>query len=405
MEVHGSGHSRGYPVGQLYRLATEAVNAEEARVIANNSSPSAHTIRRAQEIIEAIGLDLGGLCVYTEAATGGYCVTPVLAALSGAYRVFALARDSRFGTAAQAFAATRSFAELAGVCERVLFVTDKRPSDLAEVDIVTNSGHVRPIDAETVGWLKPTAVVPLMYESWEWRPQDVDLGACRVSGIAVAGTDETHPLVGITDYLGMMAVKLLLDGGIEVIGTRLLIWSDNKFGPYIASTLAFVGAEVSLVCPPELWQAIGDAGRCIRYLGDILDVDQSADLMQKVDALVLAMSPNDTLWIGQKSQAELEADALAKTWPDVCIAQFCGAVDRRVIRESGLRAIPHVEPPPQHMGILPSDLGLVPMLRLQAGGLKVGELLARARLAGFSPQAAVESSVQAGYGQHLLRER
>lgn len=374
-------------------------------MIANHYSPSAHTLRRAKEIIETIGLDLEGLCVYTEAATGGYCVTPVLAALSGAYHVFALARDSRFGTAAQTFAATRSFAELAGVCERVRFVTDKRPLDLSIADVVTNSGHVRPIDAETVGWLKPTAVVPLMYESWEWRPQDVDLGACRARGIAVAGTDETHPLVGIIDYLGMMAVKLLLDGGIEVIGTRLLIWSDNKFGPYIASTLVSVCAEVSLVCPTELWQAIGDAGRCIRYLGHSLNVYQSEDLMQKVDALVLAMSPNDTLWIGRKSQAVLEADALAKIWPDVCIAQFCGVVDRTAIQESGLRAIPHEEPPPQHMGILPSDLGLVPMLRQQAGGLKVGEFLARARLAGFSPQAAVESSVQAGYGQHPPRER
>ena len=36
-----------------------------------------------------------------------------------------------------------------------------------EADVVTNSGHVRPIDAETVAWMKPTAVVPLMYEAWE----------------------------------------------------------------------------------------------------------------------------------------------------------------------------------------------------------------------------------------------
>jgi hypothetical protein len=33
--------------------------------------------------------------------------------------------------------------------------------------------------------------------------------------------------------------------------------------------------------------------------------------------------------------------------------------------------------------------------------LKVGEILARARLAGCSPQVAVERAVQAGYGQRL----
>lgn len=367
--------------------------------------PNAHTVKRAKQIIEAIGLDLTDLCVYTEAATGGYCVTPVLAALAGARRVFALAKDSRFGTAEQAFAATGAFARLAGVLEGMTFVTDKRPIDLSEVDILTNSGHIRPIDQATIAWLKPTAVVSLMYEAWEFRAPDLDLQACNARGIAVAGTDESHPLAGIRDFLGIMALKLLLDGGIEVVGTQVLIWSDNRFWSDIASTLAAVGAEVSIVCPHELWHTSSGAGLGIRYIGDVDDLPQRIDHMAGAETLILVMSPTDTVWIGQKGQAVVEVEALATVAPGVCVAQFCGAVDRDALQENGLRAIPDEEPPPQHMGVLPSDLGLVPMLRLQAGGLKVGELMARQRLAGSSPQAAVDRVVEAGFGQRLLSQR
>ena len=62
-------------------------------------------------------------------------------------------------------------------------------------DIVTNSGHVRPIDARIAGWMRPDAVVPLMFEAWEidMGRDDVDLAALRDRGIRYAGTNERHP--------------------------------------------------------------------------------------------------------------------------------------------------------------------------------------------------------------------
>lgn len=42
-------------------------------------------------------LDLSGLTTLTEAATGAYCVTPVIAALANAYQAYALTRPSGYG--------------------------------------------------------------------------------------------------------------------------------------------------------------------------------------------------------------------------------------------------------------------------------------------------------------------
>jgi hypothetical protein len=50
----------------------------------------------------------------TEAASGAYAVTPVLAAMAKAASVFALARTSRYGTSAEVSAETVALARMAG---------------------------------------------------------------------------------------------------------------------------------------------------------------------------------------------------------------------------------------------------------------------------------------------------
>ncbi|MBV8078339.1 MAG: hypothetical protein JO284_18150, partial [Planctomycetaceae bacterium] len=170
-------------------------------------------------VIGRCRLDLSGATVLTEAATGAYVVTPVLAAMSGAKRVFAIARPSRFGTVQDVTDQTLGVAHAAGVPGIIEVITERSPEVIAQADVITNTGHVRPIDSEMVAGMKPTAVVPLMYESWEFRASDVDLDACRQRRISVAGTNERHPAVDVFSYLGIMAVKLLLDAGVAVYGS------------------------------------------------------------------------------------------------------------------------------------------------------------------------------------------
>ncbi len=47
--------------------------------------------------IEKFDLNLEGLTVFTEAATGNYLYTPIAAALAGAEQVFAITEDSKYG--------------------------------------------------------------------------------------------------------------------------------------------------------------------------------------------------------------------------------------------------------------------------------------------------------------------
>ena len=169
----------------------------------------------AERCINQLELSLEGVTVYTEAASGPYVFDPVLAAMSGARRVYAVTADSSYATSADVERATMEAAAFAGVADRILVTTQKFADQLGESDIITNSGFVRPIDATTLRSLKATAVVPLMWETWEFRDSDLDLDACQSLGILVMGTDEGRPPFPMYSYVGLLALKLLFELGLD----------------------------------------------------------------------------------------------------------------------------------------------------------------------------------------------
>jgi hypothetical protein len=346
----------------------------------NDLCPGLHPkrlIKLMSAAIERCHLDLSGIVVLTEAASGAYVVTPVLAAMAGAKRVFALTRHTRHGTVDAITAQTLELGRLAGIAAYIDVITEKSPEIVGKADVVTNSGHVRPIDAEMVSWMKSTAVIPLMYEAWEFRPEDIDLGACRQRGIAVAGTNECHPAVDVFSYLGVMAVKLLLDAGVAVYRSRVLVLCDNPFGPFIAQGLRSAGAIVEMADGLAAASAAGDA-----------------------DAILVALKPRTYPLLGPS-----EAAVLAERYLGAAVAQFWGDLDRTALSVAGVPCWPLEAPALGHMGILPSAVGPDPIVRLQAAGLKVGQVMARMNLSRPGPGgegAVVAAAVASGFGQAIV---
>lgn len=268
-------------------------------------------------------------------------MTPVIAALAGA-EVTALAKQTDYGNVDEIFDQTRTLADSCGVWDRIEIVESLDDRHLASVDIVTNSGHLRPLDANRVSRMRPGAVIPLMYESWELRASDVDLDACRRRGVRVGGTNERHPAVGVFDYLGLIVVKTALCEGHCLIGERCLVISDNDFGKYVHRSLEANGATVYTV------RCAANASR------------------EQWDIVVIATTP--PLCGGQVTGLDgLDASLWCQLWGDV---ERPGA--------TGVWS-PRDEPKRGHMGIGLSVLGPTPVVKLQAGGLKCGELMLEAR--------------------------
>ncbi len=350
----------------------------------------ARLLRLLNETVAALELDLAGLVVLTEAASGPYMVTPVLAALAGADRVLALTRDSRYAPASIVIAQTQALAAWAGLSVAhagaigagglapAIGIHTVRSADLfAAADIVTNLGFVRPLDAAAVSALKPTAVVPLMCEAWEVRPDDVALDVCRQRGIPVLGTNEDHPAVDVFAYSGPLCLKLLFDAQIEVHKSRIVIVSGDQFGPVIEHALARAGAAV-------------------RRFPDLRNIPP-ADLVG-ADALIIADYTRPDMILGP--DGDLTGADLARTCPAATVVQFAGRVAVTDLTRAGIAVHPGLEFGPHRMAVTLAGLGPRPVVELHAAGLKVGELAARARLTGV-PSAALTTVY---FGGHVIGE-
>jgi hypothetical protein len=303
----------------------------------------------AARAVDDLQLDLEGTTVLTEAATGPYAVTPVLAAMAGARQVHAVTAATRHGSVEDVIAQTMDLATRRGVADRISITTELTDELFAAADVVTNSGHLRPIDAGRVGAMRGDAVLSLMFEAWEIDAgrQDVDLAALAERGIAVAGTNERHPAIDVFGYLGSMAVLQLADAGVAAYRARVLLVCDNPFLEHMERGLRDAGADVHSVATL-----------------DVTGEDPPPD------AVVVACTPTG----GSVLTAD-ELRALGGAWPDTVVTQYWGDLDRRAAAEAGVEVWPACPPSPGHMGVLPSRVGPEPIVRLQAGGLKVAEVL------------------------------
>lgn len=319
--------------------------------------------------VGALDLNLKGKTVLTEAASGPYVVTPILAAIAGA-KVFAFTRNTRYGNVQDIFSETRKLmAECHSMDLDIHLIEELTPEIIAEVDMMTNSGHLRPLNEEKLKHAKDGLVIPLMYEAWEWRDEDMDLGYIRKRGFQLGATNERHPDVDVFNYLGDMALKLIFDAGICPYNNRFILICNNDFGPYIAKVL---GKNCSgLLVVDEDKNQDKYQGMPIEWMGGFPQVTIPGSY-RDAEAVLFTAYPFTQEWIGDSHPVSL--DNLKSQLSDPYILRYCGDLSVADLDKAGVRYFPsHVAS--GHMGVLPSAVGFDPTIRLQAGGLKAGEAL------------------------------
>lgn len=342
-------------------------------------------------------LDLSDLVVFTEAATGYFSLTPIIAALAGAKEVIALGADSEYGSFSEARKNIQQLARIYG-CERTIKITkEKLKDEVGDADIVTNLGFVRPIDKTMIGWMKPTACIPLMWEPWEYRPQDIDLDECVKKGIVVLGTNESSELLRTFDFVGMLAVKLLLELDIEVLMSSVLVVGGGIFGRATVEMLKRVGAKVG-------WLTITEVGSRRQNLRVDSEIPSWTDItlecnnfIRNADAIVIVEHHERGELFGLQGRCSF--GDLARMNKGIVVAHICGTVDENELKDSGLNYIPKEIRKGGYMSVSTAYVGPRPLIDLHTAGLRVGELLARARLNGKDIDEAKREAITYGPGK------
>lgn len=344
--------------------------------------------RIIQQALKKFDLDLSHLRVLTEAATGYYILTPLIAATADAEKVYALTRDSEYGSAKAVAEETLALAKRWNVDQKIEIILSREDERIGQADIVTNLGFVRPIDKDLINRLKETAVIPLMYESWEFREGDIDVIECKRRGIPILGTNEHIPELDTFNYIGPLAIKLAFELEIEVVHSKVTIVGGGVFGESAVKAFQLLGADVAHV----------DVDRSIR-----LDIRGLKELA-KSDLLVFVEYLSDDLLLGDTGQLTLKK--LLQVNPSISIAHILGVVDIEAIERSRIPHAPKKIERPRHMSVTTAYLGPKPLIDLHAAGLKVGESMARARLNGLTSQESIQAVLQSSspaqvFGKYL----
>lgn len=335
---------------------------------------------RLRAIISQFDLDLNGLTVYTEAGSGAYALNPIITALAGARKVYAQAEDSRFMSASDAIKHVEKQVQKYNVAEKVEVFKGRDYDRLAVTDIVTNSGFVRPIDQKLIEELKPTAVIPLMWETWEYRPEDFDLDACKKKGILVLGTNEQASPCDMGDFIGYSALKLIFELGFDG-GKILLLGSPPLPSVPIISMLRKINIEVT-------W--VSDSADSDVSYKDFRDYFVNNG--HKYDLTMFAEHHEPILLFGKKGL--LDSQLVKRISPNLKVAHYCGKVDEQSLKNSGIEYLPKALAPFGFISYQPYLLGPRPVQTLFAAGLRVGQSMANARLKGHSLEAAARISLK-----------
>jgi len=304
-------------------------------------------------VIENLDLNLNGKIVLTEVGSNNYIYTPIIAAMAGATQVIAWAKDSRYGQADKIIEECIALAKFLNLADAIIFRANKQPvEDIKMADVITNSGVLRPIDVNFVSHMKHNAVLPLMFEAWELREEDLDIKACKDKGIKVAGTWENHPEIKVFDYTGLLSVKLLLNAGVEIYDSNIVIWSSDHFGDIAQKTLKSLGAK-------NIWVTT--------------KTDELYHLLPQVDAIYICNYSEERQFFGESGIFNIEH--MISINNAFTLVHLYGNINAQFCKDNGLKFYPERDGKAKVMTETLGYVGLEPLLRLQVAGFKVAECL------------------------------
>jgi len=313
--------------------------------------------RLAKGIIKAIekfNLNLTDKVVLTEAATGNYVVTPVIAAVAGVKKVYAFTKDSVYGSMEKVKKETNSLAKILNVEDKVFIINSFGDVDFESLDIVTNTGFLRPVTRDLIEKLPCKCVIPLMYEPWEFRRGEIDLEACYEKGVKVYGTNEGDERLRTMEYIGFVVLYLLLENKYSPFSSKVLLMGCKKFVDPTSHILVQNGYAVEEF------------------------VDYNARLNPKIyDAIVILEHKKDVLLIGDKPEAFIDKDEIRE---DTLVIHICGNVD---FNNARFKFVPQNIKPFGYMSITTDFMDPQAVIDLHTAGLKVAEGMLKANELGL----------------------
>lgn len=326
-----------------------------------------------KEQIKNFDLDLTGLVVITECASGFYAYNTFVPILANAKKVIAVSKTTSYGTFDENKKNIEDLAKKFNIDISTLEVVNKLEDyHLKEVDVITNSGLVRPITSEMMAQMKHTAVIPLMWETWEFRDEDLDLNSAIKNDILVLGTKETSKEIDMRGYAGVLGLAILVYLNLEVYKTKVVLFGNEVLGNAIVETFEKNNVEY-------LWFVNSPTNKNQKSYKEL---GKYKNIIKSYDAVLFAEhSYRDEILTKEHG---LTLKELSELNEEIKIGVIAGNINEEELNTSSLEYFPKKIMPAGYMSFQPYHMGAKPVIELFSAGLKIGEQMAKCRLNGMS---------------------
>lgn len=332
-----------------------------------------------KEQIIKFDLDLTGLTVITECASGFYAYNTFVPILANAKKVIAVSKTTSHGSFDQNKKNIEYLAKKLEINISKLVVVDKLDAQhIKEADIITNSGHVRPINNEMISQMKRTAVIPLMWETREFRDDDLDLKSAIQNDVLVLGTKETSKEIDMRGYAGALGLAILIYLKLEIYKTKVVLFGKELLGTSIADTFEKNSVEY-------LWfvdNPTDNTQKSYKELGNYKNVIGNYDLV-----LFAEHSYSDEILTKGHGLTLKDLSHLNK---EIKVGIIAGNINENDLIDSSLEYFPKKIMPPGYLSFQPYDMGAKPVIELFSAGLKIGQQMAIQRLTGMSLEETIK---------------
>lgn len=345
--------------------------------------------RLCHNLIRDLSLDLTGLTVLTECASGGYAYTPLIALAAGAKKVIATGNDSRYGLFLENVDNISKLAPEFGDIHKIEFIKGRPQREkLSEVNLVTNSGFVRPIDNFIINSINSKSAICLMWETWEYRPGEIDLHAALDRSIPVVGTNESFHIGNMYKYPLILSLKLMFELGSEIANEKICLLGSGLTAKLIYKGFKSMNLDVTWFGSKEFC----NDSNCIPY--EKLNHNKIA-----FDCVVCAENIYRNEIVGRNGFVNFKK--FKEFSPFLKWGHLSGTIDQEDLRNSGISYYPKKILPAEYMSYETQVLGYRPILELNSQGLKVGEIVAKARINGKSVEESIQLAVDFGIGMNF----
>lgn len=340
---------------------------------------------KIKKLINDLNLDLHGLTVLTELASGPYLFNLKLSLIAGA-KVICVGKDSDFGNFEKINKDLKKILNKEELEKIQIFKNECPKNLLSTIDIVSNSSFLRPINSKIITNLKKTCVITLMWETWEFRKSDLDLECCQKNNIPVIGTNENFKEIKMFGYNIFIFFKLLFELNLEIYNNRLAVVGSGPSCKPIIDGLKKLNCNFFWVND----KLSEDSFCSYENIDKLLEINH-------LDAIVFIEHSNPLELIG--SNAKVSFKDLKIRFPNLKIGHICGNIDTNDLINSSITYYPKKIAPFGYMSYQAYHLGVQPVIELFGAGLKVGEIASRERLKGSTIENSIKATVKYGIGQ------